>query len=303
MFRKFPLINSRLHVSCLLLIFSILLTGGCAVKAARSDGKKTDEKTSAASKKTATETAESAAPSKNKITITPDSPADTVRVFYDNLRAGKFRDALFLTNLRPAIEGLTDAELKDLQVDFANLAQQIPAEININGEIISGDDATVTAKLPDNETEKLQLQQIRLRREGKVWTILTVDESAEKIIRREGKNYFLNLKIETHQTEAKNMLNRIAKAQMVYATQNGGLYADAAILVEKGFLPADALSSESTGYSYKISLAPDDKKYTATAEPAIYGKTGKLTFSFEVDANRTSALKSTDAKEKPSNKR
>ncbi len=303
MFRKFPLINSRLHVSCLLLIFSILSTGGCAVEAARSDGKKTDEKTSAASKKTATETAESAVPSKNKITITPDSPADTVRVFYDNLRAGKFRDALFLTNLRPAIEGLTDAELKDLQVDFANLAQQIPAEININGEIISGDDATVTAKLPDNETEKLQLQQIRLRREGKVWTILTVDESAEKIIRREGKNYFLNLKIETHQTEAKNMLNRIAKAQMVYATQNGGLYADAAILVEKGFLPADALSSESTGYSYKISLAPDDKKYTATAEPAIYGKTGKLTFSFEVDANRTSALKSTDAKEKPSNKR
>lgn len=303
MFRKFSLINSRLHVSCLLLVFSILLTGGCAVEVARSDGKKTDEKTSAASKKTATETAESAASSKNKITITPDSPADTVRVFYDNLRAGKFRDALFLTNLRPAIEGLTDTELKDLQVDFANLAQQIPAEININGEIISGDDATVTAKLPDNETEKLQLQQIRLRREGKVWTILTVDESAEKIIRREGKNYFLNLKIETHQTEAKNMLNRIAKAQMVYAAQNGGLYADAAILVEKGFLPADALSSESTGYSYKISLAPDDKKYTATAEPAIYGKTGKLTFSFEVDANRTSALKSTDAKEKPSNKR
>ena len=36
---------------------------------------------------------------------------------------------MFLTNLRPAIESLTDAELKDLQVDFEPLAAQIPADV------------------------------------------------------------------------------------------------------------------------------------------------------------------------------
>lgn len=288
---KIPPINSRLHVSLLLLIFSILVTGGCAVEAAKTGEGKLIDKTFTASEK--------AASAKSKITIQLDSPADTVRVFYKNLRAGKFRDALFLTNLRPAIEGLTDAELKDLQVDFANLASQIPADININGEIISGDKATVTAKLPDNETDKLQLQEIRLRRAGDVWTILTVDEEAEKIIRKEGRNYFFNLKIETHEREAKKMFDRIAKAEMVFAMQNGGLYAEIPALIENKLLPEDASTAESTGYNYKISLSPDRKSYTATAEPAVYGKTGKMSFAFSVSGGKTSALKSVDTKGKP----
>ncbi|HXG84692.1 MAG TPA: hypothetical protein VNI84_11755, partial [Pyrinomonadaceae bacterium] len=200
-----------------------------------------------------------------------------------------------------AIEGLTDAELKDLQVDFGNLARQIPADVGINGEIISGDDATVTVKLPENATAKLKLQEIRLKRAGDAWTILTVEESAEKIIKREGKNYFFNLKIETHQAEAKNMLNRIAKAQMLYAAQTGGLYGEMTTLIEKGFLPADALSPDSTGYNYRISLSADRKKYSAAAMPAVYGKTGKLSFGFQVENNRSSTLKSVDTKGEPFN--
>src|SRR5215203_1205320 len=57
------------------------------------------------------------------IDIKPNSPADTVRVFYGHLREKRFRDALFLTNLRPAIEGLTDSELKDFEVDFESIAK------------------------------------------------------------------------------------------------------------------------------------------------------------------------------------
>jgi hypothetical protein len=289
---KFPPIKNLLKASFLSVILSIFITGGCTVKAAKEDEKTIENLTSAA------QSAQDKS-SKNKIEIAPDSPAETVRVFYKNLREKKFRDALFLTNLRPAIEGLTDAELKDLQVDFARLASQIPAEININGEIIVGDEATVTAKLPDNETENLQLQQIRLRRSGNVWTILTVDEEAEKIIRKEGRNYFFHLKIETHQAEARKMLNRIAKAQMIYSTQNKGVYGDLSVLAKEGFLPADALSADSTGYNYKISLSSDRKSYTATAEPAVYGKTGKLSFAFTVTGDKTSALKSVDNKGKP----
>ena len=62
-------------------------------------------------------------------------------------------------DMRLAIEGLTDQELTDLQVDFTNLAQIIPDEIQISGEIITNDKATVMAKLPDNETGKLELKE------------------------------------------------------------------------------------------------------------------------------------------------
>src|SRR2546423_469011 len=85
------------------------------------------------------------------IDIAQGGPADTVRAFYRDLRARKFREAIFLTNLRPAVEGLTDIELKDFAVDFETLAGQVPADLEINGEIISGDHATVTANLPGED--------------------------------------------------------------------------------------------------------------------------------------------------------
>lgn len=295
MSRKVSPTKNRLHISLLFIIFSVLFTAGCAVEAAKNSEEKTSEKTSNVPSANVV--------SKNKIPIKTDSPADTVRVFYNNLREGKFREALFLTNLRPAIEGLTDGELKDLQVDFANLAKNIPADVEINGEIISGNNATVTAKLPDNETDKIGLQEIRLRRTGDVWTILTVDEEAEKIIKQDGKNYFFNLKIDVHQREAKKMLDRIAKAEMVFASQNGGQFGEIAALVEKELLPEDALAPDSTGYSYSVSLSSDGKKYTAQATPAVYGKTGKLSFGFEVENNRISSLSSEDTKGQPLKKR
>jgi hypothetical protein len=277
--------------TALLLAISV---GGCAVEAAKNQsgevGSSPSEKNQILRKSSEAENISGGA----KIKISRDSPADTVRVFYKNLREKRFREALFLTNLRPAIEGLTDAELKELQVDFEPIARQVPTEIEINGEIISGDAATVTAKLPDNETEKLELQQIKLRRESNFWIILTVDEKAEKLIKKEGKNYFFALRIETHHTEAKAMLGRISKAQMVYALQNGGLYAEIPVLIEKGFLPSDAVSSETTGYNYAVFLSDDKKNYYATATPATYGKTGKLSFLFEFDAKKNPRLSEKD---------
>lgn len=272
------------------LLFLTIFVSGCAVEAAKHQAGETGEKPTVQN-----ETSPKSVGTKNissgaKIKIAPDSPADTVLVFYKNLREKRFRDAMFLTNLRPAIEGLTDSELKDLQIDFEPIARQVPAEIEINGEIVSGDAATVTAKLPDNETEKIELQQIKLRRENNYWVILTVDAAAEKVIRKEGKNYFFSLRIETHQAEAREMLGRISKAEMVYALQNNGFYADIPTLIEKGFLPADASSADSTGYKYTVSLGADKKNYSAEATPAVYGKTGKLSFFFEYDGKNNPRL-------------
>jgi hypothetical protein len=266
------------------------MIGGCTVEAAKmSDKEKSAPVKSAdlqaSTVKTSVKTTKGAS-----IEILQDSPADTVRVFYKSLRENRFREAMFLTNLRPAIEGLTDTELADLQLDLSQIARQVPADIEINGEIISGNYATVTAKLPDNETKQISLQEIRLHKEGNYWVILTIDEQAEEIVKKEGNKYFFNLRLQTHESEAKAMIERISKAQMVYALQNGGLYGEMTALVEKGFLPEDALTADSTGYNYKITVSPDKKKYYATAEPAVYGKTGKLSFLLELDDKKNPRL-------------
>ncbi len=232
------------------------------------------------------------------IEITENGPADTVRAFYAHLREKKFRDALFLTNLRPAIEGLTEAELDELKVDFEQIAVGVPAEVEINGEIISGKYATVTAKLPDNETREVKLQEIRLRNEGNYWIILTVEESAESVIKKDGNRYFLNLKIETHQSEARAMLERIFKSQSVFALQNGGLNGEIDQLITAGLLPEDVKTSESTGYTFNLVLANDKKKYYVTAVPASYGKTGRLSFLLEFDG-KNPKISSKDVKGQP----
>jgi len=274
-----------------LVIFSVALFNGCAAEAAKENsvGEKKNDFS-----KTSVPTEPKNPASKATIKIEPNSPADTVKVFYQHLRERKFREAMFLTNLRPAIESLTDAELKELRVDFEPLAQAVPFEIEINGEIISKDNASVTAKLPDNDTDEIKIQEIKLYRKNGVWVILTVDEKAEAEVKKEGKNYFFALRIKTHHEEAKAMLERVNKGQMVYAMKNGGLYADMQDLIDRGFLPQDILTAETTGYNYQIQLSPDKKKYTAIATPAVYGKTGKLSFWFETNGNITSNLKNKD---------
>jgi len=186
--------------------------------------------------------------------------------------------------MRPAIEGLTDMEMKDFALDFETIAGEVPAVIEINGEIITGDNASVTANLPTPDGDKKETQPIKLRRENGIWVILSVDEEAETQIKKEGKNYFYALRIQTHEKEAKTMLDRIVKAELAHSLQNGGVYADMPTLVTAGLLPEDITTSSSTGYNYTIQLIDGNKKYSATATPATYGKSGKLSYRLAIDA-------------------
>jgi hypothetical protein len=283
-FSKFGLIACLLSI-CLFAVY------GCSTAASKAAEEASKAATAAAEAAPAAKLTRGAT-----IDIKPNSPADTVRAFYGHLREKRFREAIFLTNLRPAIEGLTDSELKEFQVDFESIAKYVPAEIEINGEIVSGDRATVTAKLPNRDLDKEETQQIALRRDGDVWVILTVDESAEKKIKQEGKNYFPALRIETHQDEAREMLERLAKAQIAFAALNKGLYGNLDELINAEFLPADIRTSESTGYNYAIALSDDRKKYSAAAVPAVYGKTGKLSFTVQLDEDSQPHLTSRDDK-------
>lgn len=267
-----------------ILLSLVLVISGCGVEASKTSGE---------TQKTIADVTQNSQ-SGPTIEIEPNSPADTVRAFYKNLREKKIRDAIFLTNLRSAVEGLTDAEMKDLQVDFEALSERVPAEIQINGEIISGDKATVTAKLPDEKTNQMKTQEIKLKRENGVWILKMVGDEAEKQVKKEGNNYFFALRIETHHEEAKDMMERIMKAEMIYALQNQGAYADLQTLVSKGLLPGELLKPDAAGYNYKVVLSADKKNYSATAEPTVYGKSGKLSFLGEVAGGKDSPVKSAD---------
>ncbi|MBE7515382.1 MAG: hypothetical protein HS105_02045 [Chloracidobacterium sp.] len=254
-----------------LLIFAVACSGASA---GPSNGTAANAANAAASNSTSTGAT---------ISIDPQGPADTVRTFYAKLRERKFREAIFLTNLRPAIESLTDAELADFSVDLAAIAGDIPADIKINGEIITGDSAAVTVDLPSDDSGKLETQQIKLRRQNGAWIILTVDDATEERIKKDGKDYFYNLRIETHEDEARKMLERIAKAQVAYSLQNGGLCAELKTLIDGGLLPSDVLTSDSTGYNYSVKLSDDKRRYYATATPAEYGKSGRASFLLDID--------------------
>ncbi len=284
--------------------FSLVLVTGCAVSAKNSEAAPTD-KTSVQIKK-----AEENSPTvtknsvpKGRILIATGSPADAVRVFYKNLRERKFREAMLMTNLRVAVEGLSDAEMQDLSADFEPLAKQVPAELEINGEIITNNLATVTAKLPNDETGSIELKQIPLRLEKDTWVMLIAEAAAEELAKKEGKNYFFTLRMDIHHAEAENMMQRIAKGQLVYSMQNNGLYADMPTLISLNLLPNDIQGTESTGYRFTISVKANGKKYFATAEPAVYGKSGKLSFLLESEgADQKTQLKSEDNKGKPMKK-
>ena len=278
---------------CRLFCVSVLLalSSGCSVAE--------PNKVAANSPSAANSAVNSAAPKGATIPIDAGGPADTVRAFYKLLREKKFRDAIFLTNLRPAIEGLTEAELKDFSLDFEAIAGDVPAEVEINGEIITGELATVTANLPSNNSDKNEIQKINLRRVNGIWIILTVDEATEKRIKAEGKQYFYNLRIETHEEEAKKMLERISNAELAHSLQNGGICTDMQTLITSGLLPDDVRTSESTGYNFVITLLPGNKQYFATATPAEYGKSGKLSFLLKLDNKGLSHVTSKDNGGKP----
>lgn len=290
------------QISILLVCLSFLLVNGCSVSAKTDEQllnkKESSELTKQAEEKTSTVTKN--LPAKGRISIERGSPAETVRNFYKNLRERRFREAMMMTNLRPAIEGLSDSDMQELNNDFEPLATQVPADIEIKGEIITNNLATVTAILPDDETGRLKLTEIKLRQEKDAWVIITADKEAESLAKKEGKNYFFILKMDIHQTEAQIMMERIAKAQALFAMQNGGIFADMDTLISHKLLPEDISETRSTGYRFSISLESNNKKYFASAVPNVYGKTGKLSFLLESDgADKKAHMKSADKKGQP----
>ena len=219
------------------------------------------------------------------------TPSDTVRDFYRLMRERRFREAFALSVLGPAAEGLSAQEFEEFRPDFEQRALEVPAEVVLTGEQVSGDEATVFMKLGTDDAP--QVVPVFLVRDRGAWLVGGSDDL--KTVKKQGKKFFYEARINAHHDDVENMMRRIATAQLIYSSQHAGQYADLNALVKAGLIPQDILTPATTGYRFRVTPAQGGKAFTAGAEPARYGQTGRL--SFYVD--QTGALKKEDRGGKP----
>ena len=222
------------------------------------------------------------------------TPSDTVREFYKTMRERRIREAFAMTIYKPAIEGLNPEEFADLQPDFEKMAATVPEKVDISGEQISGDIATVFMKVPDPDKGE-EATPVALMRVKGVWII--GNKADQETVEKSGKDFFFQARIETHQNDVQDLLRRILVVELAYSQQHNGLFADLPTLIKVGLMPKDIEGTESTGYRFHITVAQDAKSYAAGAEPARYGRTGRLSFLL----NQTGNIKSADLGGKPLN--
>lgn len=211
-------------------------------------------------------------------TTTKLGPSDTLRAFYKALFETHFREALSMSIYLPAIEGLTAKEFDEFRPDFEAMARGADG-IEVTGEQISGDIATVFVKIKD-DSGTMQTSKVDMIRSGDAWIVGNFED--QKAVKQAGKEYFFNIRIQAHEADAEEMMIRIVKAQAVYNSQNSGLYADIPTLLKEGLLPPDIETTVSTGYLYHVKISSDRRSYQAGAEPAQYGRSGKISFYLDL---------------------
>ena len=216
------------------------------------------------------------------------SPTDTMREFYRMMREKKFREAFGMSIYRPAIEGLSPQEFEELRPDFEKMAiavsEKIPEKIDITGEQISGDVATVFVKVLDADGKE-KVEPASLIRINNSWIV--GDKEGLELVRKAGKNFFFEARINAHHSDVQDMLTRIALWQVVYSQGHNGQFGNSAELIAAGLVPKDLESTESTGYRFQIFRSADSKSWYATAEPAQYGRTGRLSFYLDASGVRS----------------
>jgi len=211
-----------------------------------------------------------------------NSPSDTVRAFYKALGERRFREAFAMSIYKPAVESLSDAEFEELRPDFERMSAAVAGNVEITGEQISGDTANVFVRIGGGGDDASPPEAFPLMRSpGGPWIVGEADK--QEYVRKEGKNFFLNERIETHQGEVRAMLQRLIATEFIYGTQHGGVFGDLDALVAAGLMPKDLLATVSTGYRFHVAVGKDGKSFTGGAEPERYGRTGRL--SFYVDAS------------------
>src|SRR5260221_2109711 len=119
----------------------------------------------------------------------PGSPTDAALSFYRALKEKRYVEGFRHSVYRNAVEGLTPAELQDLEPDFARTFAGIPDKIEPGNEQISGQTATVSLKFGGAE----EPQQVAMVRVGSEW--LVGDKETLALVNAQGRAFFFNARM------------------------------------------------------------------------------------------------------------
>ncbi len=199
------------------------------------------------------------------------SPSFVVQQFYKLLRAKRYTEGFRHSIFTLALEGLSADELRELEPDFERIATALPEQVEIRGEEISGEKATVFVKLP-HET---QAQEIALIKVASHWII--GDRETQKLLKEQGRHYFFNERIRVSEAEANEWLQEILGAQLVYfkAKQR---YTTLDELIKLGGVSPQLSNEAVNGYRFAVLPGKDGQSFIVTAVPVTYGRTGRLSF-------------------------
>jgi len=220
------------------------------------------------------------------------SPSQTVVAFYRALKEKRYVEGFRHSVYRGAVEGLTPAELQDLESEFARTFSEIPDKIEPKGEQIDRDTATVFLKFEGVDG----VQQVALIRVAGEW--LVGDQDSLALVRKQGREFFFNTRMDVNEDEVYEALSRLLGAEFIYAQKFAGNFTTLSELVRLGALPKDLEAGESTGYKFALTLSDDKKSFYAVATPSAYGKTGRLSFYVDIGGVRAEDLKGQPASEK-----
>jgi len=219
----------------------------------------------------------------------PGSPSEVVISFYRELKDKHYIEGFRRSVYRGAVEGLTAAELQDLEPDFVRTFSAIPDKIESSNEEISGQTATVSLKFGGAD----EIQKVELVRVGNEW--LVGDKDTLGLVNSQGRSFFFNARMLVNEGEAYEMLQRIIGAEIIYSRKYEGKNASLPDLIRLGGVPKDIENGEASGYHFSLVVAADQKSFFATAIPTSYGKTGKVSFYADINGVRGEDLKGQQA--------
>lgn len=208
-----------------------------------------------------------------------DTPTATVREFYRRLRERRFREAFAMSIWRPAVEGLSAADFEELRPEFDKMAEGVPEQFEISGEQISGDQATVFMRTPYDPPGKFEEHPVI--RVGGAW--IYGNKENQQAVNKDGREFFFKARVERHHDEVVEVLKRIAEAEAMYANTHGGAHAELSTLMQESRLSfrEEMKLAETLGYNFRVTLEGGGRSYRVNAEPVKYGRTGKLSFSWQ----------------------
>lgn len=222
------------------------------------------------------------------------TPGETIQEFYRLLREKKYVDAFRLHVCAPAVESLSGQEATELEDEFAKLAGGIPDKIEIGGESVLGNDATVFVKVPagekvDGQQPYLSVPVTLILSEGK-WLI--GDRETQALASFHKGRFFSLSKGGTftvmldNEEKAGKAMNVLIEIEQFFAQQNRGKFGTMKELLESNVVRRSDLilmleqlqDGEYYGYRFEIEIPEDRKTYTLYATPIQQNIDGRYSY-------------------------